>query len=254
MYNDCQLDLVLFPHSVSILIAALVICAAYLTHWSSLLRINFIVMDTGPHLFEALFWCNIKDECWGVAICRVTASTADLSYVTKCVLIFLIYLGLTILNDLWWYRCAGSGAPLFALLKKKFWGRTTVSSCKLEPPPNTSRVVIFSVSRALQSSRCFHVRYRTSDEVVCLMVNLCSGYSHRPVIWPSERWGWMGQAIDRPETESSAVLLCRAGHTVRPLNRCRTQPPSLHTDEQLYFIIVRLTWKPPPIWFQHKCA
>ena len=42
------------------------------------------------------------------------------------------------------------------------------------------------------------------------MVNWCSGYSHRPVIWPSGHWDRMGQAIDRPETESSAVLLYRS--------------------------------------------
>ena len=60
------------------------------------------------------------------------------------------------------------------------------------------------------------------------MVNFsCSGYPPSPVIWLSESWGWIGQAIDRTETESSAVLLCRAGHTVRQFNRCRAQgqPP-----------------------------
>lgn len=48
-----------------------------------------------------------------------------------------------------------------------------------------------------------------------------------PVIWLSESWGRIGRAIDRTETESSAVLLCRAGHTVRQFNRCRAQgqPP-----------------------------
>lgn len=53
------------------------------------------------------------------------------------------------------------------------------------------------------------------------MVNFCcSGYPSRPMIWLSVIWVRMGQAIDRTETESSAVLLCRAGHTVRQLNRC----------------------------------
>lgn len=61
------------------------------------------------------------------------------------------------------------------------------------------------------------------------MVNFCcSGYPPSPMTWLSESWGRMGQAIDRTETESSAVLLCRAGHTVRQLNRCRAQgQPSL---------------------------
>lgn len=43
------------------------------------------------------------------------------------------------------------------------------------------------------------------------MVNYhCSGYPPSPMMWLSESWGRMGQAIDRTETESSAVLLCRS--------------------------------------------
>lgn len=49
----------------------------------------------------------------------------------------------------------------------------------------------------------------------------CSGYPCRPMIWLPVICSRMGQAIDRTETESSAVLLCRAGHTVWQLNRCR---------------------------------
>lgn len=78
---------------------------------------------------------------------------------------------------------------------------------------------------------------------VCLMVNFCcSGYSTNPIIWLSESWGRMGQAIDRTETESSAVLLCRAGHTVRQLNRCSAQGQpsllicSLFVHSQRYFL------------------
>lgn len=66
------------------------------------------------------------------------------------------------------------------------------------------------------------------DVEVCLIVNIChSGYLPSLMMWLLESWGQMGQAIDRTETESSAVLLCRAGHTVRQLNRCRAQEPAV---------------------------
>lgn len=39
-------------------------------------------------------------------------------------------------------------------------------------------------------------------------------------------WTRMGKSIDRPETQTSAVLLCRDGHTVRHLDRCRAQGPA----------------------------
>lgn len=55
-----------------------------------------------------------------------------------------------------------------------------------------------------------------------LTVNFCcSGYPCRPIIWLSLSRGRMGQAIHRTQTGSSAVLLCRATHSVRQPNRCR---------------------------------
>lgn len=66
---------------------------------------------------------------------------------------------------------------------------------------------------------------------VCMMVHLCccSGFPSSPMMSLLESWGRMGKAIDRTETESSAVLLCRAGHTVRQLNRCRALGQPTHS-------------------------
>lgn len=47
---------------------------------------------------------------------------------------------------------------------------------------------------------------------VCLMVNFsCSGYPPSPVIWLSESWGRIGQAIDRTDT---AQLCCCAEQVI----------------------------------------
>lgn len=142
---------------------------------------------------------------------------------TKCVVISVLW-GLTLCKGCQWYQLCQFWTPYYCIKHIM------------------SQYFKCIYNWVLESSRWFHGALPDfSLEVVCLMVNWCSGYSHRPVIWRPGCWGGMGQAIDRPETESSAVLLCRAGHTVRPVNRCRTQPPSPRVDEQLYVVFTFYT-------------
>lgn len=148
------------------------------------------------------------------------------SYLTKCILIFVLG-ELTLCNGCWWYLCFSSGVHFITSFLK---------------------YIVTEWTRAAQTQGCWSY---PGDSTV-----LCQASDWRWRVWwwtvgaqvtfTGLRYGCqgtdcrMGQAIDRPETESSAVLLCRPGHTVRWLNRCGTQPPSSHIEGQIHFVFTFL--------------